>query len=228
MPWDGHNGGIWHVKNVRGRSGSGENIRLLNYSKKVQAWDVVSDGNGSYTWSDKGEIEEVQPGEEVVFITVPNQDGVFRSNGGSKQWDFGELTDTSKVTGFHMIFFQCDSFNSYIGDWDTSRVRSMQSAFDNAASFNQDISRWDTSKVWRMDHMFAFAKSFNRGISAWDTSKLTTAGSMFSSAVAFNQDLSQWCVSEIDPAPNNFSNNTPSWTEPKPVWGTCPRGEDTP
>ena len=34
---------------------------------------------------------------------------------------------------------------------------------------------------------------------------------------------------EEDPVtnePNNFDANASQWTEPRPVWGTCPRGED--
>jgi surface protein len=38
---------------------------------------------------------------------------------------------------------------------------------------------------------------------------------MFSDATTFNQDLSPWDVSSVTNYAN-FSNNTPSWTLPKP------------
>ncbi|WP_366513687.1 BspA family leucine-rich repeat surface protein [Psychrobacter sp.] len=50
---------------------------------------------------------------------------------------------------------------------------------------------------------------------------------MFAGASSFNQDLSQWCVANIASKPNNFDNDATAWTKPKPVWGTCPRGENT-
>jgi len=45
---------------------------------------------------------------------------------------------------------------------------------------------------------------------------------MFKAAIDFNQDLSGWCVSLISSEPSSFSSSASSWTEPQPVWGTCP------
>jgi hypothetical protein len=41
-------------------------------------------------------------------------------------------------------------------------------------------------------------------------------------SMSFNQNLSDWCVINIPSIPFNFANNSPQWTLPKPVWGTCP------
>ena len=49
---------------------------------------------------------------------------------------------------------------------------------------------------------------------------------MFYVATSFNQDLSQWCVSNITTEPTNFALGATNWTLPRPVWGTCPRGEN--
>ena len=50
---------------------------------------------------------------------------------------------------------------------------------------------------------------------------------MFSGAIAFSQNLSQWCVSDILTEPAFFNNEGGILTaEQKPVWGTCPRGEN--
>jgi len=45
---------------------------------------------------------------------------------------------------------------------------------------------------------------------------------MFFKASAFNQDLSGWCVTNFPTGLPAFDVDTPSWSSPKPVWGTCP------
>jgi len=46
--------------------------------------------------------------------------------------------------------------------------------------------------------------------------------SMFEGAGTFNQDLSAWCVQQFRSEPANFATDARAWTEPKPVWGSCP------
>lgn len=101
-------------------------------------------------------------------------------------------------------------------------VTNMISMFNNATNFNGDISGWDVSNVTSMAGMFQGASSFNGDISGWDVSNVIAMANMFYGATSFNQDLSGWCVINIPAAPFNFSVNTPAWTLPKPVWGTCP------
>jgi len=45
---------------------------------------------------------------------------------------------------------------------------------------------------------------------------------MFLGASEFNQDLSGWCVEQISSRPSEFDTDATSWTEPRPIWGTCP------
>ncbi len=45
---------------------------------------------------------------------------------------------------------------------------------------------------------------------------------MFLRAAAFNQDLSAWCVRQFSEELESFSLLAEAWTEPQPVWGTCP------
>lgn len=78
------------------------------------------------------------------------------------------------------------------------------------------------STVTNMNSMFNNATNFNGDISGWNVSNVTSMTSMFSGATSFNQDLSGWCVINISSQPTFFATNTPSWTLPKPVWGTCP------
>lgn len=75
------------------------------------------------------------------------------------------------------------------------------------------------------DNMFKGAALFNQDISVWDTSRLTSAKGMFDGAVSFNQDLSQWCVPNLTTEPDSFDLGAVTWSLPKPVWGSCPRGE---
>ncbi|HZJ98846.1 MAG TPA: BspA family leucine-rich repeat surface protein [Tissierellaceae bacterium] len=63
-------------------------------------------------------------------------------------------------------------------------------------------------------------------IRGWNTSNVTNMGYMFFGATTFNQDLSQWCVPNFSSKPGSFDGNANAWTLPRPVWGTCPRGED--
>lgn len=134
--------------------------------------------------------------------------------------------DTSNVTNMVGMFYGATSFNQDIGRWDTSKVTSFNSMFKGASSFNQDIGKWNTSKAVNMAKMFSEATSFNQDIGRWDTRSLIFASRMFESAISFNQDLSQWCVSRITEDLEAFDTDATTWTLPRPVWGTCPRGED--
>ncbi len=296
LPWEGHNGGIWHVKNA---------TKITNLTGgPFTAWDI--DG------TTEREITQFAVDEELVFVTSPFCQNLFKDNTGT--WDFGNLNDTSKVKNMKSMFQGCEIFdgllggnwdtssvtdmtnlfleakvfNQDIGSWDTSKVKYMQYMFSNALAFNQDIGSWDTSSVewmrdmfsnaldfnqdignwdtssvmymhymfdkaqsfnkdigtkevtvggntytaWdmssvtRMDSMFREASAFNQDIGIWNTSNVTNMDSMFGSARDFNQDLSDWCVTKIPLEPSTFDTNADAWTEPRPCWAHCPRGEN--
>nr|WP_289108680.1 BspA family leucine-rich repeat surface protein [uncultured Halomonas sp.] len=132
-------------------------------------------------------------------------------------WNTSSATIMSRM-------FEYTSFNQDISGWDLSNVTDISAMFNYNTSFNQDISTWNTSQVSNMASVFSYS-NFNRDISAWDTSKVSTMRYMFRDNTAFNQDLSEWCVSR-DPSIDYFDDGATSWTLPKPVFGTCPRGED--
>ena len=79
------------------------------------------------------------------------------------------------------------------------------------------------SNITNMGYLFNSDETFNDDISTWDVSNVTDMGSMFWGATSFNQDLSEWCVSILPTEPEFFDLDTPQWTLPKPVWGTCPQ-----
>nr|BDD46767.1 hypothetical protein 20 [Paracoccaceae bacterium] len=134
--------------------------------------------------------------------------------------------DTSNVTEMNGMFQYCREFDQDVSMWDTSKVTNMRTMFSACNKFNSDISSWNTGKVTTMYMMFYNSPIFNQDISSWDTSNVTDMAWMFHTAKAFNQDLSQWCVSQIPSKPFNFDDDASAWTKSRPVWGTCPRGED--
>lgn len=134
--------------------------------------------------------------------------------------------DTSNVTDMSQMFASATSFNSDISNWNISNVTDMTRMFSNTPSFSTDISNWNVSSITNMSFMFS-GTEFNQDISMWDVSNVTNMNGMFYSTGSFNQDLSGWCVSNIPEEPVDFNGGSrTAWTLPKPVWGTCPRGED--
>ena len=98
---------------------------------------------------------------------------------------------------FNDSFSESTHIGTDITGWDVSHVKSMKKTFSRCSNFNQDISRWDVSNVVDMERMFRGNNNFN-------------------------QDLSSWCVKNISSQPYNFDIDCPSWTLPRPQWGTCP------
>jgi surface protein len=217
MPWEGRPS-VWHIKNLN------QELFLDNSGGTTYtAWDL--DG------TNERQIDSILPTEELVFVT--NTDwvrSIFRRSGSTNdtaEWDFGEETDVSRVQYWTSTFWGCKKFNGVLGgNWNTSKSLQLESVFENCESFNQDISGWDTSNVTTMWSLFEGCTDFNQDISGWDTSSVTYMNSMFKGASSFSQDLSGWCVTNFTSEPRDFATNATAWTKPKPVWGTCPRGED--
>ena len=145
--------------------------------------------------------------------------GADSFNKNIRRWDVSSVEDMSAM------FRNALSFDQPIGDWNVSNVTNMNQTFLGTPSFNQPIGDWDVSNVINMNDMFQ-SSSFNQDISKWNTSNVEKMFQMFSWNVSFNQDLSQWCVSQFDVMPLDFDKNATGWTLPKPVWGSCPRGEN--
>ena len=133
-----------------------------------------------------------------------------------------ESWDTSAVTTMRRMFLRAKVFNQPIGSWDTSNVINLGGMFNGARAFNQPLDSWDTSAATNMAHMFYYTRVFNQPLGSWDTSNVIDMSGMFGLAEGFNQDLSGWCVTLIPTFPPGFTGLPSNWTEPKPVWGTCP------
>ena len=88
----------------------------------------------------------------------------------------------------------------------------------NSSQFNQDISSWDLSSATNMRLMFN-SSQFNQDISSWDVSSVLLMHYMFAES-QFNQDISSWDVSNVTHC-EGFSNETPTWTLPKPNFTNC-------
>jgi surface protein len=216
MPWDGHNGGIWHIKNV---TGSSLILYIPSFRYKYTAWDI--DG------TNERQIDKINIGEELVFVSEPDSQQLFK-NQPTGNWEFGEFTNTSNVTNMNKMFDSSFEFNADLGDWDTSSVTDMERMFYQALEFNGDVRGWDTSSVTTMKYMFFRAEVFNQDIGGWNTKNVTDMVGMLQYAYVFVQDLSQWCVSQLPTRPSAFASSSALDNEKDklPQWGTCPRGED--
>lgn len=210
----------WDTSNVTNMSIMFRNASSFN--QDISSWDTSNVTNMSSMFSGatsfNGDISSWDTSSATNMSSMFN--GATSFNGDISSWD------TSKVTNMGYVFSGAKSFNQDLSSWVTSKVTTMSSMFSGAKSFNQDLSSWDTRKVTNMSSMFNGATSFNQDISSWDVSNVTDMSSMFQDATSFNQDLSNWCVSGIGVSPTSFDTNVTAWTLPKPIWGTCPRGED--
>jgi surface protein len=212
--------GAWNVSNVTAMQFMFANAFLFNNggSGSINNWRVDNVTNMDRMF-----------GRNANGIVPQN---AFNQNIGS--WKTGKVTNMTNM-------FSNSRFNNggspTINDWDTSEVTTMSRMFSETYEFNQPIGNWNTGKVQSMSFMFGNSLNrpsiFNQYIGDWDVSRVGSAnpgnpssavGNMISSCVAFNQDLSRWCVTNIpslDPG-TDFDSDTPAWTLPRPVWGTCP------
>ena len=242
----------WDVSGITDMSATFRGFKAFN--QDISSWDVsnVTDMNYMFegTSAFNGDISNWDTSQ------VTNMESMFKNAASFNQdignWDVSNVTnmnhmfndatnfnqpigswDTSSVTTTVDMFDNATSFNQDISQWDTSTVTSFQGMFSRASAFNQPLDTWDTSNATTMYRTFAQATTFNKPLANWDTSKVTNMDYMFEGATAFNQDLSGWCVGYIYSLPAGFfeedslgQSELKGWELPKPVWGTCPRGED--
>ena len=85
----------------------------------------------------------------------------------------------------------------------------------------------DLSKCEYLQNTFLECYSFKgKGMAGWDTSNVDDMPWMLFMCSSFEEDLSGWCVTKIKSEPDMFAEASGIPADHKPVWGTCPRGED--
>ena len=214
--------GGWDTSSVTDMSSMFEGAESFN--QDIGGWDTSSVTDMSSMFSSY--YSPTSFNQDIASwdtSSVTDMSSMFRSSSFNQDigsWDTSNVTDMSFM--FEGVLFSNFSFNQDIGSWDTSNVTDMSGMFSFAYDFDQDIGNWDVSSVTEMRWMFCVAYSFNQDIGGWDTSSVTSMSEMFSYAESFNQDLSGWCVSQFFSEPNGFSTSALSWSQPKPIWGTCP------
>lgn len=95
------------------------------------------------------------------------------------------------------MFWDAESFNGDVSNWNVMSCYGMNFLFKGATSFNGDLSNWlRTSNNRYIQEMFAGATSFEGlGVGNWDVSTVGSLDGVFMDAIAFNADLSRWNVS---------------------------------
>ena len=213
--------GSWDTSNVTNMNSLFDGATAFN--QDLSSWDVsnVTSMNGMFRGCSKfnGDISNWNTSNVTEMTSTFESCSAFNQPLG--EWN------VSNVSSMKTLFLLCLTFNQDISTWDTGNVENMNAVFYGAKQFNQPIGTWNVGKVNTMETMFDGATAFNQDISSWDVSNVTNMGRMFFRATTFNQDLSLWCVPLIPTKPDWFDGaNSGVWVLPRPVWGTCPRGED--
>ncbi len=201
--------GSWKVGKVENMSGM---FKSSPFNQPIGNWNVskVTDMSQIFQYSGFN-----QPIGDWNVSSLKNMSEMFSSsfNHPLENWNVSNVTDMSYT-------FSGSDFNQPIEKWDVSNVTTMRGMFVGS-KFNQPIGKWNVSKVTSMMIMFSLSQ-FNQPINEWDVSNVKDMSWMFAQSSVFNQDLSKWCVRNIPSRPSQFDTETPQWTLPKPVWGTCP------
>ena len=241
MPWDTHNGGIWHVVIPDGYTSSYPNLSSL-YLTDERMFNL--DGT-QHVRSDSDQL--VGP-IEIMILTDPVSDGLFV---GMADYELGELTDTKHVTSMRGLF----TYSRLLGvttdftTWDVSKVQDMYYMFNmvpalpkfvcpdwdlsSCTNFNEcmpdvkgtgnvDISNWklNTSEDVEMRYTFSWKDGYEGAdLSKWDVRGVVDFDSTFAGC-DFDGDISSWCVAHIPSEPDNFAGkNSPILPEFMPKWG---------
>ena len=131
---------------------------------------------------------------------------------------------TSKCTSMNAMFASCSKFNQDLSTWDVGKVTNFKGMFQKTPRFNQPLNNWDVSSGEVFQNMF-WESNFNQPLGNWNTKSAKDMKYVFYDAKNFDQNISEWCVKNVENA--QFSYGCPLSDSNKPVWGTCPRGEDS-
>ena len=220
----------------------------VKFNSDISNWDTSKVTNMNCMFGKAIEFNQDISGWNVSNVT--NMAGMFGANlQESDAWYVGMTIfnkdisnwNVSNVTNMSGMFRENSAFNQDISKWDMTKAEpwpneeqgtDVRWMFQNATAFNKNLAGWDMSNQTNLYYLFDGASSFNQDIGNWDTSKVHNMDGMFKNAVEFNQDLSLWCVEDAnrnDSPPSHYRFDmgaTKFEGKNKPVWGTCPRGEN--
>ena len=202
----------WNTGKVSNMSQMFRNAQVFN--QNINDWDVsnVENFNECFLWCYN--FNQPLNNWDVSNVKLFNQ--MFRESSFNQPLNNWDVGNAENMTGM----FRQTPFNQNINNWDVSNVKNISLMFFTTI-FNQPLNNWDVSNVENMDGTFRTA-TFNQPLNNWDVSAVSNMNNMFRLNTTFNQDLSRWCVSQFQSEPSMFSEGATGWTEPKPVWGTCP------
>ena len=127
--------------------------------------------------------------------------------GYSKAFD-ASLYDTSQVTDFGYMFYNCSGITSLdLSNFDTSSAITMEHMFYACKSLTSlDISNFDTNNVTRMDDMFNDCQALaSLDLSNFNISSVTNTSGMFHHCINLTSlDLSNFNTSSITRMENMF------------------------
>ncbi len=128
-----------------------------------------------------------------------------------------DIPNLSSVTDMSYMFYNANSLNQNINNWDVSNVTDMSYMFGVATSFNQPLNNWDVSNVTNMKKMFIGAINFNQPIGSWFVDNVTDMSYMFTNATNFNQPIGGWNVGNVTDMGEMFY-NAPNFNQPINNW----------
>ncbi|TQD40516.1 BspA family leucine-rich repeat surface protein [Haloflavibacter putidus] len=108
-----------------------------------------------------------------------------------------DTPDLSQVTDMSKMFYNAESLNQSLNNWDVSNVTNMNGMFYGTTTFNQSLNNWDVSNVTNMGGMFSYTDAFNQPLNEWDVSSVNDMSKMFYKAESFDQPLNNWNVSSV-------------------------------
>lgn len=136
------------------------------------------------------------------------------------------------VTDASSFLQGASSFNKPLQHLNTAKVENFAWFLAGCGLFDQPMNLLDVSSGTNFNYFYEDCTAFNQPISNWNVSSLININyssglhGFLKNAVSFSQDLSLWCVSAYSEEPNSFNMNGIMTPQQKPVWGTCPRGEN--
>ena len=147
-PWDfipeGH--GRFHIKNIRDGDCYIGDVQK-SQGNRLHVMRVYRMDGSQLTWDELEALDDDSAGQywpafkDGEYVIIARSRRLFSSSEGN--WDFGELTDVSKIFDGTAMFKECEEFTGNgLEDWDVTSNRSFQQMFYGAVKLDVDLSGW--------------------------------------------------------------------------------------